>query len=96
MRRMVRQVNEERPVFVLVDEPYRVIGDEIRQVALFGRQRIVMPPVRSSHHVDVRVVIQVTADETAELVEALMDGVELGEIPQMPLAEDGGRITFSL
>ena len=69
MRGVVRQIEEERPVAVTVDEPQRVLRDEVGGVSGLGAQLVVSPPVRAPHGVDVRVVVDVAADEAAELVE---------------------------
>ena len=92
MRGVVGQVQEERLVPVLGDEPLGVVADQVGEVAVFGLERLPVPPVGTTHAVDVGLVVDVAADEASELFETVQRRLEPRQVTEVPLAEHGGRV----
>jgi len=92
VRSVVREIEEERFAPVLVDEPLRMSADQVGQVAVFVLETLAVPPVRAAHPIDVRVVVDVAAHETPELVETVQRRFELRQVTEVPLAEHRGPV----
>jgi len=90
--RIERQIAEERPILVPLDEPARFVGKDERAVALgLGGLGVAVEIVAAV--VDVRVVVAVAGDVAEVLVEAAVRRPAAGHEAQVPLAEAAGRIS---
>lgn len=88
----VCNVEAKGRVFVVFDELYRMLGDEMRGIAFFFDVFEALPPVVHFHAVVVRDVVDVAADVSAKAIKIVVQGIEFFVVPEVPFAEDGGGV----
>ena len=93
VRCLVRQVEAEGSVAVLLNELQRVLGNQVCRIAFFDGVLVLMPPVVVAGLIDVRKEVDVAADVPAERIEPMVDGVVVAIVSQVPLAKNGGGVT---
>ena len=96
MRGVVRHVDEERPLRVLLDESHRPLGDQVGHVAGGLHRPVVFEQIGLSFAGGVLVVVGETALEAEEVIEAVGAGTELRLVAQVPLAHQRGGVAVVL
>ena len=85
----VCNVQAKGRVFVVFDELYRMLGDEVRGIAFFFDVFEALPPVVHFHAVVVRDVVDVAAYVSAKAIKVVMQGIEFFVVSKVPFAKDG-------
>ena len=88
----VCNVEAKGRVFVVFDELYRMLGDEMRGIALFFDVFEALPPVVHFHAVVVRDVVDIAADISAKAIKIVVQGIEFFVVTEVPFAKDGGGV----
>jgi hypothetical protein len=96
VRRVERHLEEERLLRVLLDELHRPLSEQIRGVAGDVRRFGVLEQIVIAGTVGVLVVVDQTALEAEEIVEAVGVGTELRLVAQVPLADKAGAVAVVL
>ena len=79
-------------VFVIFDELYRMLGDEVRGIAFFFDVFEALPPVVHFHAVVVRDVVDVAAYISAKAIKVVVQGIEFFVVTEVPFAKYGGCV----
>ena len=85
----VCNVETKGRVFVVFDELYGMLRDEVRGIAFFFDVFEALPPVVHFHAVVVRDVVNVAADISAKAIKVVVHGIEFFVVPEVPFAKDG-------
>ncbi len=85
----VCNVQAKGRVFVVFDELYRMLGDEMRGIAFFFDVFEALPPVVHFHAVVVRDVVDVAAYISAKAIKIVVQGIEFFVVTEVPFAKDG-------
>ncbi len=85
----VCDVEAKGRVFMVFDELYGMLGDEVCGIAFFFDVFEALPPVVSFHAVVVRDVVDVAAYISAKAIKVVVQGIEFFVVSEVPFAKDG-------
>jgi hypothetical protein len=92
MRAFMGHIQKERSGFVLFDEGDGVVGDQMRHIALAVHRQSAAKQHVQIAGLAMREVMHVASQIARELVPAVLDGVEVRFVTQMPFAEQPARV----
>ena len=96
MRRVVGDVEKERLLTVLRDQPDGAIGNEVGQVTRGCRRLVILEQIGLTNTVAVLVKVHEAALETEEVLEAVCARAKGRQEAEMPLPNQRGAITVVL
>ena len=89
----VCNVEAKGRVFVVFDELYGMLGDEVCGIAFFFNVFEALPPVVHFHAVVVRDVVDVAAYISAKAIKVVVQGIEFFVVPEVPFAKNGRGVS---
>jgi hypothetical protein len=96
VRGVVGNLDEEGPLCVLLDERDRALRDQVGHVAVDVNRRAVLVQIVTARLVGVLVIVDQSAEESEEVIEAVGVRLVFRAVTEMPLADEPRRVPVVL